>query len=146
MLFLAVESAATYLAFDISVKLFISCQHSFNNVMCFFFSFFNLIVKDENKRSDTQEFFNKLKDIFPRISEPLQPRSLLHLCRCQVRGSLAQSRSLPHGVWKLNIPLTLKNYIMLQKNQNDYRGNFDLASKKRSVGDSLVSCKRVRRN
>lgn len=46
-------------------------------------------------------------------SFPYRPRTLKHLCRCSVRNSLSgHSKTLPETVHTLDIPITLKHYLL----------------------------------
>lgn len=50
---------------------------------------------------------------FPESRQPRQPRSLKHLCRCQVRESLKAAGMYPKSVEMLHIPQLLKSYILI---------------------------------
>lgn len=55
--------------------------------------------------------------LFPESREPLAPRTLKHLSRCQVRQNLRQDYTLPYGVKNLVLPTSIKKYITSVENE-----------------------------
>lgn len=60
-----------------------------------------------------RKYYEKL---FPESCEPLSPRTLKHLCRCQVREKLRQEYTFPHGIKDLMLPTAIKKYITSVEN------------------------------
>lgn len=61
-----------------------------------------------------RKYYEKL---FPESCEPLSPRTLKHLSRCQVRENLRQEYTLPHGIKDLALPTAIKTYITSAENK-----------------------------
>lgn len=59
-----------------------------------------------------EEISREYKEFFPESTEPLTPRSLKHLSRCQVRQNFREAGTFPFGIMDLNYPQALKNYIL----------------------------------
>jgi len=53
------------------------------------------------------------QNLIPPERSGLCPAELRHLCRCQIRETLHNNWALPHGIKKLQIPESLKNYLDL---------------------------------
>lgn len=80
--------------------------------------FFLKIFLNEASHGNIQEICNEYEFQYPESTGPLKPRSLLHLSRCQVRQNLRSTGALPYGVQTLEIPESLKEYILIEWYRN----------------------------
>ncbi|KAJ9589841.1 hypothetical protein L9F63_027901 [Diploptera punctata] len=64
---------------------------------------------------DRMYYHSKLieEGIIPPSRTGFTPPELKHLCRCSIRDILRQNWQLPHGIQKLDIPFSLKEYLDL---------------------------------
>ncbi|RLU22978.1 hypothetical protein DMN91_005256 [Ooceraea biroi] len=53
------------------------------------------------------------RDLIPPERSGVHPAELRHLCRCQIRETLHANWALPHGIKKLQIPESLRDYLDL---------------------------------
>ncbi|EFN87128.1 uncharacterized protein LOC105180848 [Harpegnathos saltator] len=53
------------------------------------------------------------QNLIPPERSGLCPAELRHLCRCRIRESLRANWALPHGIKRLQIPESLRNYLDL---------------------------------
>ncbi|XP_043584895.1 uncharacterized protein LOC122568793 [Bombus pyrosoma] len=51
--------------------------------------------------------------LVPPERSGMSPPELRHLCRCRIRETLFENWALPHGIQKLQIPESLRNYLDL---------------------------------
>ncbi|XP_043497086.1 uncharacterized protein LOC122520844 [Polistes fuscatus] len=51
------------------------------------------------------------RNLVPPERSGLCPPELMHLCRCSIREILFRNWALPHGIQRLQIPQTLRNYL-----------------------------------
>ncbi|XP_035724896.1 uncharacterized protein LOC118442834 [Vespa mandarinia] len=51
------------------------------------------------------------QNLVPPERSGLCPPELIHLCRCSIREILFRNWALPHGIQRLQIPQTLRNYL-----------------------------------
>lgn len=62
----------------------------------------------------TEQYPNLVKfNLIPPERSGLNPPELCHLCRCCIRKCLDNNSELPHGIKKLQIPQSLRNYLDL---------------------------------
>lgn len=55
------------------------------------------------------------QNLIPPERSGLCPAELRHLCRCRIRETLRTNWALPHGIKRLQIPESLRNYLDLQQ-------------------------------
>ncbi|XP_032665562.1 uncharacterized protein LOC116841578 [Odontomachus brunneus] len=55
------------------------------------------------------------QNLIPPERSGFCPAELRHLCRCQIRETLRTNWALPHGIKRLQIPESLRNYLDLQQ-------------------------------
>ncbi|XP_011694071.1 PREDICTED: uncharacterized protein LOC105453638 [Wasmannia auropunctata] len=53
------------------------------------------------------------RNLIPPERSGIRPAELRHLCRCRIRETLRSNWALPHGIKKLQIPESLRNYLDL---------------------------------
>ncbi|GIX75892.1 hypothetical protein CEXT_416211 [Caerostris extrusa] len=60
------------------------------------------------------EIFNYYSKTVSKSELHMEPRSLQHLCRMQIRESLSQNFQLPKGLKQLKMPSKFKTYLQLE--------------------------------
>lgn len=62
------------------------------------------------------------RNLIPSERSGICPAELRHLCRCRIREILHNNWALPHGIKKLQIPESLRNYLDLLQDWRLVRG------------------------
>ncbi len=109
-----------------------------------FSRFLRATAVGEVEETAIEEICEMSGEDFKRIREPIRPRSLKQLSGCRVRECLAENRTLPYGVWTLEIPMEIKNYLLLQEKPDQFYPEYvsKLCSRKRTVVDVVCCSKR----
>lgn len=77
------------------------------------------ICKESENCTVTEYYCDLFKKVFPHYPEQLHPRSLKHLCRCLFRKYLSSYGKKKQEVWSLDIPETLKTYLLLEEEYHE---------------------------
>lgn len=79
--------------------------------------FLRLALSGPSADTYIDAFRKHYEKLFPESCEPLSPRTLKHLSRCQARENLRQEYTLPHGIKDLALPTAIKTYITSAENK-----------------------------
>lgn len=81
--------------------------------------FLHSICKESEYCTVAEYYCGLFKKVFPHYPEQLRPRSLKHLCRCLFRKYLSSYGKKKQEVWSLDIPETLKSYLLLDEEYHE---------------------------
>ena len=79
---------------------------------------FTTNVTTENSSTDFVFLHSKFRAVLPTWLQRKDATPLQQLCKCKVRAALHENDALPHGIQKLPLPVTIKEYLDLMRDWN----------------------------